>query len=216
MSSATLSEKAKKGYFPKCVLLKEKHLGPFWKLKLCSVPRSSTGSAMTWPRSTWTVWRSDSSYPSLLVPSSRRRCGAWIAASWISGPPAPESVYTALVAFFFAMLGWNVVCHKDWLRTLTGQLVTNHWHALSAFPRRSDPTCTLRCHFTSAKPEGPLNRGAGLIFYVTSVKAAGPLYTSLTGFKERRCFMPYYKQTLKRYCSRCQPLGDVLSLFVTL
>lgn len=41
-----------------------------WKIILvhiCARSRSSTGSAMTWPRSTWTVWKSDSTNLQLLV-----------------------------------------------------------------------------------------------------------------------------------------------------
>lgn len=59
-----------------------------------------------------------------------------------------------------------------------------------------------------------LNRGGG--HFIHNHCQGGRTTCCTTGFTELSCVLPYYEQTLKGNYSWCQPLGDILCLFVTL
>lgn len=87
---------------------------------------------MTWPKSTWTAWKSDSTNPSLLVLLRGEGLDPWSCILdlcscllspciqlWLSSSPCLDEMSSAI---------------KDWLRKLTGQLVTYYWNPFLLFP----------------------------------------------------------------------------------
>lgn len=100
-----------------------------WKLtvvNICSCSRSSTGSATTWPRSTWTAWKSDSTNPWHLAlqraegahpgPRVLDLCSCLLSPCiqlWLSPSPCLNETPSAI---------------KTDQESSTGQLVTYYWH----------------------------------------------------------------------------------------
>lgn len=99
----------------------------------CSCSRSSTASAMTWPRSTWTAWKSDSTNPQRLTPhwAEGVRPGppqtTWT--SWTPAPAPASLVHVSSSGCLSAMPDRNAVCHKRPKKreSSTGRLVTYYW-----------------------------------------------------------------------------------------
>lgn len=168
---------------------------------------------MTWPKSTWTAWKSDSTNPSLLVLLRGEGLDPWSCILdlcscllspciqlWLSPSPCLDEMSSAI---------------KDWLRKLTGQLVTYYWHPLFAFSRGALIQPVLFCATLHLPNQRTLNRSS---FYIRPLSRQPDylLYTMMTGFKELSCVLPYYEQTLKGNYSWWNHWVIILCLFVTL
>lgn len=113
----------------KCFVVDAKLIQLIWKLTMvnvCSCSRSSTGSATTWPRSTWTAWKSDSTNPWHLAlqraegahpgPRVLDLCSCLLSPCiqlWLSPSPCLNETPSAI---------------KTVRESSTGQLVTYYWH----------------------------------------------------------------------------------------